>query len=132
MYKRQILLGSKQGQAVRFSENTVRPMGRTAAGVIGIRLAEGDEVVGAAVATPGSYVLTVTENGFGKLTEEDRFPRHNRGGKGVLMHQLTDKTGAVAGMMVCSPDSGVFLITSEGTMIRTELSSVRILSLIHI
>ena len=121
-----ILLGSKQGQAVRFSENTVRPMGRTAAGVIGIRLAEGDEVVGAAVATPGSYVLTVTENGFGKLTEEDRFPRHNRGGKGVLMHQLTDKTGAVAGMMVCSPDSGVFLITSEGTMIRTELSSVRI------
>ena len=122
-----ILLGSKQGQAVRFSENTVRPMGRTAAGVIGIRLAEGDEVVGAAViGAAGTYVLTVTENGYGKLTEEHRFPRHNRGGKGVVMHQLTDKTGTLAGMMVCEPDSGVFLITSEGTMIRTELSSVRI------
>ena len=121
-----ILLGTKRGQSVRFNETNARAMGRNAAGVIGIRLEEGDEVVGAAVMRDGEYILTVTENGYGKLTEEDRFPRHNRGGKGVVMHQLTEKTGALAGMMACTPDSGIFLVTSEGTMIRTELSAVRI------
>lgn len=121
-----ILLGTKNGQSVRFAESAVRAMGRTAAGVIGIRMDEGDEVVGASVVQPGDYVLTLTENGYGKLTEEDRFPKHHRGGKGVVMHQLTEKTGTLAGMMICKPDSGVFIVTSEGTTIRTELSAVRV------
>ncbi|MBR5519310.1 MAG: DNA gyrase subunit A, partial [Clostridia bacterium] len=122
----EILLGTKLGQAVRFKEEGVRPMGRTAAGVIGIRLDEGDEVIGAAVIDPNGYVLTITASGYGKLTEVEKFPIHNRGGKGVVMHQVTDKTGEVAGLMVCDAEGDIFLVTSEGTMIRTELNSIRI------
>ena len=122
----EVLLGTKKGQAVRFREDGVRPMGRTAAGVIGIRLEDDDEVIGAAVIDPTSYVLTITESGYGKLSEVEKFPIHNRGGKGVVMHQVTDKTGDVAGLMVCGSEGDIFLVTSEGTMIRTELDSIRI------
>ncbi len=122
----EVLLGTKKGQAVRFKEEGVRPMGRTAAGVIGIRLEDDDEVIGAAVIDPTSYVLTITESGYGKLSEVEKFPVHNRGGKGVVMHQVTDKTGDVAGLMVCGSEGDIFLVTSEGTMIRTELDSIRI------
>ena len=122
----EVLLGTKKGQAVRFKEDGVRPMGRTAAGVIGIRLEDDDEVIGAAVVDPTSYVLTITESGYGKLSEVEKFPIHNRGGKGVVMHQVTDKTGDVAGLMICGSEGDIFLVTSEGTMIRTELGSIRI------
>ena len=122
----QVLIGTRFGQVSRFCETDARAMGRTAVGVIGIRLDEGDEVIGAAVAAEDKYVLTVSANGFGKLTPMDQFPTHNRGGKGVVLHQVTDKTGPVSGMIVAGEEEHVFLITSLGTTIRTELSSVRV------
>lgn len=122
-----IIIGTKKGQAVRFHEDRVRVMGRTAMGVRGIRLADDDEVVGAAVVQPGEYVLTVTELGYGKLTPEVDFPTHNRGGKGVLLHNLTEKTGsAVAGLLMTDLANDLMMITSEGTMIRTPVESIRI------
>ncbi len=121
-----VIIGTKKGLAVRFAEENVRVMGRTAAGVRGIRLEEGDEVVGAAVIKPGAYVLTVTENGYGKLTPEEEFPRHNRGGKGVVLHNLTEKTGGVAGLLVTGMANDLMLITSEGTMLRTPVDTIRV------
>lgn len=121
-----IVIASKKGQAASFSEKTVRPMGRNAAGVIGIRLEEGDEVIGSSVLLPDSYVLTITENGYGKLTPEIEFPRHNRGTKGVVLHNVTEKTGDVSGLLITSGSGDLLLITSNGTLIRTEISSIRI------
>ena len=88
-----ILIGTRSGLAVCFNEQKVRPMGRTARGVIGIRLEQGDRVMGACTPQKGQLVLTVTENGYGKLTPESDFPRHNRGGKGVVLHNVTARAG---------------------------------------
>ena len=121
-----IIIGTRMGRCAAFCEDGVRPMGRSAVGVIGIRLDEGDEVIGAAVLTPGSHVFTVTENGFGKLTEEDKFPRHNRGVRGVALHELTEKTGLLAGLLITERNGEVVIITSEGTLIRTEIDKVRV------
>ncbi len=121
-----IIVGTRKGQAARFSEEKVRAMGRNATGVIGIRLAEDDEVIGAVVPREGNYVLTVTERGYGKMTPETEFPRHGRGGKGVTLHNLTEKTGDVAGMLLGDGTGDMLLITNEGTMIRTAVETVRI------
>ena len=121
-----IIIGTKNGRAACFAEESVRPMGRSAVGVIGIRLDEGDEVIGGDVLIPGSHVLTVTENGFGKLTEEDKFPRHNRGVRGVTMHDLTEKTGVLSGLLITERTGEIVLITSEGTLIRTDIDKVRV------
>ncbi len=121
-----ILIGSKLGQSVRFKETDVRAMGRMAGGVRGIRLAEDDEVVGAVDIDDDSLLMTVTANGFGKITRGDEFPVHNRGGKGVVLHGVTDKTGTVSAMTVLSTADDIMLITSEGTVIRTSADTVRI------
>ncbi|MBR6772979.1 MAG: DNA gyrase subunit A [Clostridia bacterium] len=121
-----IIIGTRMGRCAAFCESGVRPMGRSAVGVIGIRLDSGDEVIGAAVLTPGSHVFTVTENGYGKLTEEDKFPRHNRGVRGVALHEVTEKTGMVSGLLITERNGEVVLITSEGTLIRTEIDKVRV------
>ncbi len=121
-----IIVGTRGGRCAVFNESGVRPMGRSAVGVIGIRLDEGDSVIGAAVLNPGAHVLTVTENGYGKLTEEDKFPRHNRGVRGVALHELTDKTGLLSGLLITERTGEVVLITSTGTLIRTEIDKVRV------
>ncbi|MBR6740656.1 MAG: DNA gyrase subunit A [Clostridia bacterium] len=121
-----ILIGSKLGQSVRFRETDVRAMGRMAGGVRGIRLAEDDEVIGAVDIDDDSLLMTVTANGFGKITRGDEFPVHNRGGKGVVLHGVTDKTGTVSAMTVLSTADDIMLITSEGTVIRTSADTVRI------
>ncbi len=121
-----IVIGTRMGRCCAFCEDGVRPMGRSAVGVIGIRLDEGDEVIGASVLTPGCHVLTVTENGYGKLSEEDKFPRHNRGVRGVTLHDLTEKTGLLSGLLITDTESEVVLITSEGTLIRTETDKIRV------
>lgn len=121
-----IIIGTRMGRCAAFCEDGVRPMGRSAVGVIGIRLDSGDEVIGAAVLTPGSHVFTVTENGFGKLTEEDKFPRHNRGVRGVALHEVTDKTGLISGLLITERNGEIVLITSVGTLIRTEIDKVRV------
>ena len=114
-----IIIGTKEGMCIRFNETDVRPMGRGATGVIGVRLKyEGDYVVGAAVCDDDKTLLTVTENGYGKKTKISEFKVQNRGGQGVTGYKLTDKTGKVAGISIVNNDIDIMLITSEGVIIR--------------
>jgi DNA gyrase subunit A len=114
-----VLLISKKGKAVRFSERQVRSMGRTATGVIGIKLDDDDEVVSCDVVTDSSEeLLIVTEFGFGKRTRLTHFPRKGRGGKGVIAAKLTRSRGNIAGACVVSEDDEVFLISDDGVVIR--------------
>ena len=101
-------------------------MGRTAVGVRGIKLAEGDYVVGAARARAGAQVLSITENGYGKRTPVEDFSVHHRGGGGILLHSLTEKTGPIAGMAVVDPDNDVMIITNDGVVIRTPCEQIRV------
>lgn len=120
-----ILIATHDGKAITFAEDEVRAMGRTAVGVRGIRLADGDFVVGAGRARAGAKVLSVTENGYGKRTAVEDFSIHHRGGGGILLHTLTEKTGKVAGIAVVDPDNDVMIITDDGVIIRTPVDQIR-------
>ena len=120
-----ILIATHQGRAITFDETEVRAMGRQAAGVRGIRLADGDYVVGAARARKGAQVLSVTENGYGKRTPVEDFSIHHRGGGGILLHGLTDKTGLVAGIAVVDLDNDIMMIADDGVIIRTPVEDIR-------
>ena len=120
-----ILIATHEGRAICFDENEVRAMGRTATGVRGIRLSEGDYVVGAARARKGAYVLSITENGYGKRTPVEEFTIHHRGGGGMMLHNLTAKTGLVAGIAVVDGDNDVMIITDDGVIIRTGCEEIR-------
>ena len=120
-----ILIATHEGRAICFDENEVRAMGRTAAGVRGIRLSEGDYVVGAGRARKGAYVLSITENGYGKRTPVEDFTIHHRGGGGMMLHNLTAKTGLVAGIAVVDNDNDVMIITDDGVIIRTGCEEIR-------
>ena len=113
-----ILIATHNGKAICFDENEVRAMGRTATGVRGIKLADGDYVIGAARARKDAYVLSVTENGYGKRTTTDKFNLQHRGGKGLKVHQLTEKTGQLTGVLMVGENDELMLITSEGVIIR--------------
>ena len=119
-----IIIASVSGRAVRFREDSVRCQGRTSHGVRGIRLREGERVVGVTVAEEGKTLLTVTENGFGKKTEFDLFDAKNRGGLGIFCHNITPKTGALVGIAAVSDDDDIMLITDSGIMIRTPSSQI--------
>ncbi|MEW6059624.1 MAG: DNA gyrase subunit A [Actinomycetota bacterium] len=123
--KDDVLLVSRRGQAIRFKESLVRAMGRQTAGVIGMRLAEGDEVIALGVASQGQELVSVTEQGYGKRTPLKDFPVKGRGGKGVIGHQLTRKTGLLAGAFVGSKDQDMFAISSSGIVIRVAASGIR-------
>ncbi len=127
-----ILIATKNGMAICFNENDVRPMGREASGVRGIRLIDGDYVIGAARARAGGTLLTVTENGYGKRTEIDEYLRggeaQRRGGKGLRNHNLTDKTGLVADIRVVDDTDDILIISDDGTIIRMEAASVNVYS----
>ena len=127
---RNILLATHNGQAICFAETDVRPMGREAVGVRGIRLGADDCVIGAAVAEPGKTLLTVTENGYGKRTPVESYLRgdevQGRGGKGMRNYRLTDKTGPVAGAVVVSDTDDIMLIESGGVILRTPAGSINI------
>ncbi|MCU7852187.1 MAG: DNA gyrase subunit A [Candidatus Thiodiazotropha sp. (ex Monitilora ramsayi)] len=118
-----ILLFSSTGKAVRFSESKVRAMGRTACGVRGIRLEDGQQVVSLIVASEGD-VLTVTENGYGKRTEISEYPVHGRGGQGVISIQTSDRNGAVVGAVQVVDDDEVMMITNGGTLVRNRVADV--------
>ena len=120
-----ILIATHEGRAICFDENEVRAMGRTATGVRGIRLNEGDYVIGAGRARKGAYVLSLTENGFGKRTPVEDFTIHHRGGGGMMLHNLTDKTGLVAGIAVVDNENDVMIITDDGVIIRTGCEEIR-------
>ncbi|HYY45244.1 MAG TPA: DNA gyrase subunit A [Actinomycetota bacterium] len=119
-----ILLVTRKGKAIRFSEEDVRPMGRTATGVIGIRLDEDDEVVACEVVDDGAELLVITEHGYGKRTKLSQFPRKGRGGKGVIAAKLTRARGAIAGACAVRSGDEVFLISGDGTVIRVGVDSI--------
>ena len=120
-----IILATRKGQAARFHENEVRPMGRDTRGVMGIRLRKGDEVIGMEVVRPAAELLVVTEQGYGKRTALDDFPVKHRATGGVIANALNSETGDVAAVRVVgNEDEEMMLITEEGTILRTEVSSV--------
>ena len=120
-----IILATRKGQAARFSEAEVRAMGRDTRGVTGIRLRKDDEVVGMEVVVPESQLLVVTEQGFGKRTDLAEFPRKHRATGGVIANSLNADTGDVAAIRVVGrDDEEMMLITEEGTILRTEVSTI--------
>ena len=121
-----IMLISRNGQVVSFKEEEVRPMGRTAVGVRGIQLAEDDKVVGMVCGDPDTKILTVTENGYGKCTPVTDYSIHHRGGRGMIAHGLTQKTGMIAGVAAVTDEDDVMLITDGGVIIRTAVSDIRV------
>ena len=124
-----LILATRDGLAVRYDENNVRSMGRTARGVKGITLVDDDVVVGVCVVDENKTVLTVTENGMGKRTEFSDFREmKHRGGKGVTCHNITEKTGKLASIIAVSEDDDIMLITNEGTIIRTSVSGINVYS----
>ena len=120
----QVMIGTRKGMAIRFEATDVRPMGRTAHGVRGIRLKKGDYVVSAVKVLENTKLLTITENGYGKKTEFDEYKIQSRGGTGIFNYKLTDKTGPVIGMAAVSDEDDVMMITSEGVIIRTHTAEI--------
>jgi DNA gyrase subunit A len=117
--KSDLIIGTKNGLSIRFNEEDVRDMGRTAKGVKGIKLIKGDEVVSAEVAEEKKVILTVTEKGIGKRSKIEDYPVQNRGGKGVISIKITDKGGKAVGLMQVKDEDEVVIITSSGKLIRT-------------
>ncbi|MFH1682334.1 MAG: DNA gyrase subunit A [Candidatus Woesearchaeota archaeon] len=121
---KQIILASKKGQAVRFKENDVRPVGRTARGVIGIRLTEDDKVVGMILAEEGKNILTITGKGYGKRTPIEEYRLIGRGGKGVTNIKITDKNGEVVSVHLVDGEEELMLISKQGIAIRTKCQDI--------
>lgn len=124
-----VVLVTTGGMCITFDEKDVRPMGRTAQGVIGIKLSEDDNVIGMESVIGGSNttLLTITENGFGKRTELDEYRVQNRGGRGVITYKITPKTGKIVGVKLATSDEDVMLITDKGTIIRLNVDEVSVL-----
>jgi DNA gyrase subunit A len=123
--KDDVLLITRKGKAIRFKEEHVRPMGRTATGVIGIRLDEDDEVVSCEVISDDdAELLVVTRYGYGKRTKLAQFPRKGRGGKGVIAAKLTRPRGPIVGARVVRPDHEIFLISDDGVVIRMAVNTI--------
>ena len=124
-----VVLVTENGMSITFTEQEVRPMGRTAQGVIGIKLSEGDKVIGMESIIPGlkGTLLAITENGFGKRTELDEYRVQNRGGRGVITYKVTQKTGKLVGCRVTGETNDVMMITDTGTIIRISVKDVSVL-----
>ena len=123
---RELLLGSRQGKAIRFNENNVRAMGRASQGVRSMKLREDDAVISMCVLDEDEKVLSITENGYGKRTDPAEYREQGRGGQGVIAMNLTDKTGLLAAQLMIAEDEDILLITDDGTIIRTAADSIRI------
>ena len=125
-----ILMATRDGSSICFSENDVRPMGRDASGVRGIKLREGDWCVAMARMRPGATVLSVTENGYGKRTSVDEYMRggevQRRGGMGIKNYQVTEKTGPVCAVKVVNEDEDLLVISDDGTIIRMPVADVSV------
>jgi DNA gyrase subunit A len=124
--KSDLIIGTRNGLAIRFNEEEVRDRGRTAKGIKGIRLRGEDEVVSAEVAEEKTSILTVTEKGFGKRSKIEEYPIQGRGGKGVISIKITDKGGKAVGLMQVRDEDEVVMITSSGKIIRTLASNIPI------
>jgi len=123
--KKEIIIGTKLGKAIRFSETQVRPMGRTAEGVRAISLSSEDEVVGMIIISENEkYVFSVTEKGYGKKTPMEEYRAQNRGGMGIITHKINDKVGKVIGIMGID-DEEMILITALGKVMRIRTKAIR-------
>ncbi len=120
----EVLLVTKNGQAIRFSEDQIRPMGRSAQGVIGIRLDAGDQVVSLVVASDDADLLVVTERGFGKRTALSEYRQTNRAGKGILTLNKTERTGPIVGAQVVREGNEIMILSVDGIMIRMKVSEI--------
>ena len=124
-----VVLVTRNGICITFDEKDVRPIGRTAQGVIGIRIDEDDEVIGMESVIRGgkATLLAITENGFGKRTETDEYRVQQRGGRGVITYKITPKTGKLVGVKIVNGDEDVMLITDKGTIIRMKVEEISVL-----
>jgi len=120
-----LILVSRLAQAIRFGEASARPMGRQTAGVIGMKLRGGDEVIAMVATSQGDGLLTVTNNGFGKRTPFDEYPKKGRGGLGVKTAMLTTRVGELAGAFAITKDQDILVIASDGQVIRVGATQVR-------
>ena len=124
--QRQIFIGTRNGKAIRFPGSAVRPMGRVAAGVRGIRLRKGDQVVAMAVVRPGGTLLSVTENGYGKRTPIEEYRVQSRGGVGIINIHASDRNGPVVGVeYIDDEENEVMIITQQGKVLRTQARDIR-------
>jgi DNA gyrase subunit A len=126
--RRHVMLISNAGKAVRFAETEVRPMGRAACGVRGMRLGEGQTVIASIVVADDGAVLTVTENGYGKRTPIQEYPVRGRGGQGVICIQTSARNGAVVGAVLVNPQDEIMLITNGGNLVRIHVEEVSVIS----
>ena len=122
--KREIIMISKNGHSIRFNEEEVTPTGRSAMGVRGMRLTEGDEVITLALDVQGETILFATENGMGKQTKFEAFNAQHRGGKGVLCYKVNEKTGKLAAATAVNENDQIMLITNEGIVIRMPVAGI--------
>ena len=124
----EVMIAARDGKAIRFNENTVRPIGRVGAGVRGISIEESDEVVGMICVEPDSKqdVLVLSENGYGKRTDLDEYRVTNRGGKGVKTINVTEKTGKLISIQAVTDDNDLMIINRSGLTIRTAVSQIRV------
>lgn len=120
----ELMLATRMGQAIRFSETDIRAMGRNSMGVKSIDLAENDEVISVACVEEGKQVLAITQNGYGKRTDISEFRLQSRGGKGIMAMRLTDKTGLMAAQLLVHEDEDIMLITDDGTIIRMPVNGI--------
>jgi DNA gyrase subunit A len=125
--KRHIMLCSDAGKAIKFTEEEVRPMGRTAAGVRGIKLQEGQQLIGLIIADEGGAVLSVTEHGYGKRTEVGQYPLQGRGGQGVVSIQTNERNGRLVGAVRVTEEDEIMLISDGGILVRTAVSDISIM-----
>ena len=125
---RDVMMVSAQGQAIKFAIEGITPRSRTAGGVRGIRLVGEDQVVSMGVVVPNSYLLIVSENGFGKSTPTSSYPRHSRGGQGVRTFRTTEKAGNVAAARVVAdtPGQDIVIISNKAQVVRITLAQVRV------
>jgi DNA gyrase subunit A len=123
----EVILSTKDGQAIRFREQDVRSMGRDTYGVVGMRLDEGDEVVALDLVEPEGTLLAVAQNGYGKRSAMDEYRLTRRGGKGIITMKTTDKTGRVVGVRMVTDDDQIMLVTSGGKVIRLRVAEIRVI-----
>ena len=123
-----VFLCSAMGKSIRFHESNVRPSGRIARGVFGLRLAPDDRIVGMEVLSHGQTLFTATENGFGKRTSIDEYPLRNRGGKGVITIKTTERNGQVVGMLLVDDDDDLMVMTDSGKLIRMAVKNISVIS----
>jgi DNA gyrase subunit A len=123
----EVILSTADGQAIRFEESEVRPMGRSTYGVRGMTLDEGDQIVSIDLVEPGASLLAVAEKGYGKRTEMDEYRQTHRGGKGIITMKTTDKTGRVIGLRMVTDDDQIMLVSSGGKVVRIRVNEIRVI-----